>query len=561
LVWQETWNEERAAAVKAAFLATRAARAEEQLADVVGRIDAYGERWIEIHRDACEATQLRGERSQGLLDLQVACLDRGRRGIETFVDLLTRADDTMVDRSSDAARKFHVEGCADLDDLQRAVRPPEDAETQQVVEEISMRLQEGRLLVELGHPEDARPILDAVVTDSDAVGYRPLQANARLAQLDTDTLAAQSKEGIERMYEALWFAEASGDDETTAESWLGLAGILAHHGRVDEALGAGQRADAVLERMGNPPELRARWHDSLGSIQLEQRHYADAVEHFTAAITIEEERLGDESQALSRYYGNLGNAHALHSAIEPAYRAFERAHELAVRHYGEDHPKIGYSLLNLGRMAARRDDFASSNEIYRKAIVILRAANGADDTLAAMTLNNLGQNYGDMGHYEEAIAAIEEAIPILERKMGREHRALLRPHRGLAEVYLDAGMFDHALAEGRAALEISLGSQGAAHPETGYCRRRLFEIHLARREYQQADVELDQAQKIFEQAGEEIGEVAVTRFFRAQLLWATKHRRQALVLAEQAAGELQAQGADFANKLEDVRTWLQSREG
>ncbi|MEZ4427823.1 MAG: serine/threonine-protein kinase, partial [Nannocystaceae bacterium] len=51
-----------------------------------GELDAYAGAWTAMRRDACEDTHVRGEQSERLLDLRVACLDRHKLRLATLTE-------------------------------------------------------------------------------------------------------------------------------------------------------------------------------------------------------------------------------------------------------------------------------------------------------------------------------------------------------------------------------------------------------------------------------------------------------------------------------------------
>jgi hypothetical protein len=86
------WDRERKRAVEASFLGTGASFAADAFAYVDKAIDKYAQTWIHAHTDACEATRLRGEQSEELLDLRMQCLFQRRAELSTLVDLFAAAD-------------------------------------------------------------------------------------------------------------------------------------------------------------------------------------------------------------------------------------------------------------------------------------------------------------------------------------------------------------------------------------------------------------------------------------------------------------------------------------
>src|SRR5690606_24741940 len=76
-------------------------------------LDDYARRWLAAHRDACEATHVRNEQSELLLDLRMTCLGRRVDELRALTRLLREADASVVDHAVEAAQSLpDVEPCA-----------------------------------------------------------------------------------------------------------------------------------------------------------------------------------------------------------------------------------------------------------------------------------------------------------------------------------------------------------------------------------------------------------------------------------------------------------------
>jgi hypothetical protein len=121
------WDPARRTAVARAFAATGLPYADRVLASVNASLDGYGAEWVAAHDDACRATRLRGEQSEEMLDLRMACLDDQLGRLASLADVLARADGDVVENAASAAAALPpVAGCADLERLRQRVRPPRD---------------------------------------------------------------------------------------------------------------------------------------------------------------------------------------------------------------------------------------------------------------------------------------------------------------------------------------------------------------------------------------------------------------------------------------------------
>src|SRR5690606_9536433 len=75
----DVWNDDRAAAIDAAFAATGLPYAADTARRVRPILADYAGAWTTMRREACEV-HLRGEQSAPTLDLRMSCLDRRRTG-------------------------------------------------------------------------------------------------------------------------------------------------------------------------------------------------------------------------------------------------------------------------------------------------------------------------------------------------------------------------------------------------------------------------------------------------------------------------------------------------
>ncbi|HVE86942.1 MAG TPA: protein kinase, partial [Myxococcales bacterium] len=76
------WDAPRKAAVQQALLQAHSPYAKDVWAGVERTLDDYAAAWVAMQRDACEATRVRGEQSEAMLDLRGQCLERRARDLE-----------------------------------------------------------------------------------------------------------------------------------------------------------------------------------------------------------------------------------------------------------------------------------------------------------------------------------------------------------------------------------------------------------------------------------------------------------------------------------------------
>ncbi|MCA9687835.1 MAG: protein kinase, partial [Myxococcales bacterium] len=79
------WNPEVDARLREAMVASELPYAEASAIRVGTEFERWTQRWAAAHREACEATRVRGEQSDELLDLRMACLDDRKRAFAALL--------------------------------------------------------------------------------------------------------------------------------------------------------------------------------------------------------------------------------------------------------------------------------------------------------------------------------------------------------------------------------------------------------------------------------------------------------------------------------------------
>lgn len=128
------------------FASRVARRAEESL-------DAYTRQWKESFIAACEATTVRGEQSESMLDLRMSCLHRSKLRLDAVVGVLTTADTEVLTRAHDLLAALEpIERCSDLEALRSDVPQPAEADARHV-DEVRGTLARAAALIDAGDNE------------------------------------------------------------------------------------------------------------------------------------------------------------------------------------------------------------------------------------------------------------------------------------------------------------------------------------------------------------------------------------------------------------------------
>jgi hypothetical protein len=191
------WDDAARRRVRDALLATRQPYAPDVWNNVSATLDRYAGRWSAMHKDSCEATRLRGEQTDTVMTLRMACLDRKLQDLSALVDVLGQADVAMLEKAGPAAAGLKsLEQCADVPALTAEVPAPSDPGLRARVVAVRGDLSLVEALHLAGRVQASSEAAHKAVEAARQTGYEPILAEA---------LAA---EGFEQMFiDPVWAAK------------------------------------------------------------------------------------------------------------------------------------------------------------------------------------------------------------------------------------------------------------------------------------------------------------------------------------------------------------------
>lgn len=599
------WDTERAAYARAAFVATGGSVAKSTFDRVAAQLDAYTREWVKTRVDVCEATHVRGEQSEALMDLRMACLDRRLEDVRALVDAFsTGIDADVVDRSVIAAATLTpLDACADVAALQALVPPPADPVTRARVDTLRRMLADAAAAEETGQYPRGLAIAKSAAEAARHVGHAPVLAEAlhRLGSLQEHSGdASAARTTLER---ALVAAADGHDDVRSARIWADLIYVVgAALVRPAEAMNLRPAAEASSRRSGDNPGVEARLWSSLAVTAYTAGNYDDARAHGTRALGLLEHARGPEHLDLAPVLTLLGIVSYSRGKLDEARAYDERALTIFERSLGPDHPKLAATLTNLGLVLQAQDRLDDSRHAHERALAIFERSLGPDHPSVASSLTNLGLVLLAMGRIDEASTMHERALGIREHALAPDHPDIAISLNNLGGVYQAAGRYKQALRLHERALAIREKALGPAHHDVGVSLSNIGDAELALRDAANARVHytraltlwekalgpdhphvayaltglagswlavgrpteaLDAAQRavdIRERAGVSAAELATSQFVLARALWARgSERPRALSVAREAAQRFEAAGPGARKELAEVSAWLDVR--
>ncbi|MDX1998036.1 MAG: serine/threonine-protein kinase [Thermoanaerobaculia bacterium] len=553
------WDNAARARLAAVFAASPAAYASAAAASVEHTLDDYSRLWVAARRDACEATAVRGEQSEELYQRRLRCFDRRLDDLRALVTTL-EAGEIVIDKAAAAVRELPtLERCSGLAVV--AGRLPTAADAPRV-RALETRLAEARAQLIAGRYATGRTLAEAAVTESQALGDRALESEARwlaarLAQGAGDYAASE-----DQYFAAAAAAAAIGDDRRAAEVWSGLAFLVGgRNSRFAEAHRWERLAQAAITRFGGDPASEAELAVTRSWVARSEGDAEGARAAAAEAVAIYERERPADDPALGRALNMLGSALLELGRLEEARATYERALEQAQRLLGPDHPTVAIRLGNLALALDDLGDFEQSFVVQQRAFDIELRAFGPDHPQLALTHGNLGFSLTTLGRYEEALAQHERALAIQLETLGPDHVDVAVSRINRAFELGHVGRTREALAEARRALVEVERSVGPDHEWTIAARAcvggRLVDVGR----HTEAIPLLERTLR--ERADKSPELRAQTSFELAQALWVTgRDRPRALALAHEARAAFDGPSSPHRKRQKAaVERWLAARGG
>jgi tetratricopeptide (TPR) repeat protein/predicted Ser/Thr protein kinase len=493
-------------------------------------LDAYRGEWTRMHTSACEATRVRGEQSEAMLDRRMGCLADRRRAAAALTSVLARADAGELAGAADAAARLpSIDGCADARALALRVPPPEGAAQRAAVERAAGPIAEANALVELALPTRGLSVLAAAEAPARESGYAPIEARRLWVRGQLEYLAGALASAEATLHAAGIAAAATGDEGLLADVWTLLGRLVGFRRyRPDEGRRWLAYAEAALRRAGGDDEREV--------LRL----------HALAVVAWYAEGHDEEARAL------LSRARALLeqrcASVEPAERS--------------GNPRCSKLLELDGDLAGLLSDVGHSAEaipLFERVRAARALTHGPDARWVTLAMMNEGEALSLEGRPAEGLELLRRARA-LEVRAGRFVDEGFLRHRA-ADALRRLGRFEEALAEDRASLEAIRRAQGEESKPLAWPLTGEGEDLIALGRAREAIAPLERAVTLRQASTTAPTELGASRFALARALWdGGGDRARASTLAEEARRALAAaaarHGGWFRRALDEIERWL-----
>jgi tetratricopeptide (TPR) repeat protein len=452
----------RESQIHSAFMRTGKSYAADVYETVSRALTRYAHGWSRMYRDTCEATNLRHEQSDEVLDLRMSCL-RGRlAGFRALTDVFADATGEVVENAVPATNALAtLDGCADVPTLRAVIRPPNDQQTVSKVAQMRLRLAETKARFDAGRWKEMGKGATQMVSDARAIGYQPLLAEVLsfVGQVQAKRNEADAAE--KTLIEAYRLADASRHDEVRADAATNLVFVIGDmEGQLNDALRWSQAATAVLQRLGGHDLLRSWQLNNLGCAYTVHHQVREAIEALQEALALKAQLLGGDDPDVAISEGNLALVLAGGGRYPEALAHVDRAIEIQEKKLGPAHPALFPPLSNRGEILNALGRPTDAIASFGRAIALWEREVGTSPPVLAYALTGLGIAYLNQNKPTNAILPLERAVLVrgkeavdpgdraqtvfaLARALGesgREHERARRLAEEARDAYAKSGM-------------------------------------------------------------------------------------------------------------------------
>ena len=426
--------------VQRAFLASGRRYAASAFASATSALDRYADQWIQMGREVCEATHVRGEQSGEVLDLRSSCLQERLVDLRALTSVFANADGDVVAKAAQATQSLRsVDPCADVANLMMVAKPPEDPAAKAAVADVRIRLAHANALARAGRYSEADELFPGVIMSARDTKYsaliaEALSADGRLANDEGDGARAETS-----YEEALWQAKASRDDGTVAEA---AAQLVYSVGFLQHRPADGQRwadfASALLRRLGPKYEIHAASKsNNLSAVMAGMGQPAEALRLAQDAVEIASRLLGPEHFDVAISRDNASLALDELGRVDEAIAENEEAIAAATKSLGPEHPALARLLVNGASFRNQRGEFAKAVDLSQRALDIWGREVAKDGSFLAYALTERGIADLGLGRVASATERLTKALAIWDR-VDAANREAQRTRFGLAQALMRA---------------------------------------------------------------------------------------------------------------------------
>jgi tetratricopeptide (TPR) repeat protein len=555
------WDAGRRQAVSTAITAGGEPWASATAQNVVGVLDRFAHDWVAMRTEACEATLVRHEQSDALLDLRMQCLGEKLEELRGLSELLSKPDRKLVGMAARAAYSLQPLGqCADAAALAAPVPLPTDPSVRTAVEGLRGEVAQVRAMKLLGRYAEGEKQASALAERARAIGYAPLEGEALLVWGDFIERIDDYPRAADTLRDALWASENGRDRKQAARVLAELVWVVGHEqGQHAQAHEYAKHGRALLRGLGGDAEIEAALADAEGTLLCDEGHDLEGEQSFREALDKRTTVFGRLHPLRGVALANVAVALNRRGRLDEALALNEEALAVYRETLGDHHPLYGQTLFNIADSLRQLDRLDEARQKAEAALALFEQVLGPEHALVASAENNLGLIANAGKHYEDAERHLRRALAVAEKARGPEHIYIANYATALAEALAGQGRHAEAVPLFRRALAV-YAKNGEDPMLIARTRSGLASSLLATGAATEA-LAMFEAALAWQEPNEKLPrQLADTRFGASRALWATgRDKARSLWLAEQAIQGYESAGPPAEDDLLAARRWHDGR--
>ncbi len=427
-------------------------------------LDAWGAQWATVHREACEATRVRGEQSDQLLAARMACLDRRLTEVDGVLSVLATTDATSLPRAGDAVLSLTpLSVCSNAAALLAPNPRPEQPAVVERVERIEREFARAQALRDSGRFKEGLPIATDGALQAHAVGWAPLEAEALLLRGQLMDGAGELAAAEPTLRDAWTRAHLARSDRLAVQAAVDLSFVLHELGKMEPAEEWVWQAEAMLPRLGDDWEMQSRTANQEGHLHYARSDFAGAEARYRKAWELRRDHQGEGHSKTLTILANVANAMGAQGKYdEAAAMLVDIAKRLGVE-LGSSHYKVGAATNAAAEKLVALHRNAEALELIDSVLPAQQALLGDSSQYVARLHLGRSEALRGLGRQEEALATNAEALAVFEKAAMPLMVAVTLTARGT--MFCAAKKFDEGLATVRRSREVLQGSFGKEHEE------------------------------------------------------------------------------------------------
>jgi tetratricopeptide (TPR) repeat protein len=463
------------------------------------RMDAYAKRWVKLHRAACVATNMHGQQSAEVMDLQMACLDRAKQRLAATATVLSDADGDVAQRAHRLVFDLpDLQRCEDIEALRSGQSLPSPDEVD-AVRRVRATLAGVWAVRTAGRYEAAQKLEEQARAEARRIRYPPLRVELSLST--GRTLHALRQDDVAAAALASGFAEALANGRTE----------LATKAAVDqvEVVGVGQAkvargqawarvARGLLEGT-DAPQLEGSLVMHEAAIAIAEGDMEAAEKGYLRGLELQGQ-LGEGKefrQASTRH--NLASVYIAQGRHDEAWEQLQRSLAIKEAWLGTEHPLVASAHNSLGVCAMRQGHYEEARQEFELALDLWSRTLPAGHASLSMVRTNLARIFYELGRTAEAVAMGKLALRDRIAVLGPDHLELVSTHTSLGLALESDGQAEVAAEHHREAIRISELAFGPMHATTAMSHNNLGLALAAMGDHAGAIEEHRLARSLFEQ--------------------------------------------------------------